>query len=90
MAEVVEFHSVDELLKDSEVINYNNEGSRQFKYELGDKQTKAKLMKGARRSPFEAVKNTGSVNLIFNLGSWNNVVLPSITYWDKNKENKKC
>ena len=89
MAEKVSFDSIDEFVKESEVTTFN-ENRRQFEYELNDKNIKSKLLKGAKRCQFEMVKNSGSINLIFNLGSWSKVVLPSIRYWDMNKNEKTC
>ena len=74
MAIAIECLSVADLVKDSEVINYS-EKKRTFDYDLNEKAAKAKLLKGARRISFE----------VFNLGSWNKVVLPSFRYWDVNK-----
>ena len=74
---------------DSEVTQYK-EDNRQFKYNLNDTKAKSKLLKGAKRIPFELVKNNGSLNLLFNVGSWNHVVLPSIRYWNEIKGDKTC
>ena len=73
----------------SEVLDIGD-SQRSFEYTLEDKQIKSKLLKGAKRQAFDIVKNKGSVNLIFNLGSWQAVVLPSIRYWNLVKENKTC
>ena len=43
-------------------------------------------MRGAKRSLFEIVKKPSSSNLDFSLGAWNYVVLPTIGYWCKVKE----
>ena len=80
MAKAIEFTSIDEFVKDSEVINYSDK-KRKFEYDLNEKSAKSKLIKGAKRGPFEMVKKTASSNMLFNLGSWNKVVSPSIRYW---------
>ena len=90
MALAIEFDSVEDVVKDSEEVMSYKEKQRIFDYDIKDKNIKSKLLKGAKRGPFEMVKNTGSVNLVFNLGSWNNVVLPSIGYWNLNKGDKTC
>ena len=89
MVEKVDFRSIDELVEVTEVTTFKG-NVRKFEYELNDKSIKAKLVKGAKRCPFEIVRNTSSVNLVFNLGAWSLVVLPSIGYWDKNKQEKTC
>ena len=38
---------------------------KQFEYELNVKSTKQKLIKGAKRNPFEIVENLNSSNLVF-------------------------
>ena len=68
MSKPIEFLSIDEVVKESEVIAYC-EKKRTFEYNLNEKAAKAKLLKGAKRIPFEIVKNIGSSNLLFNLGS---------------------
>ena len=83
MAKSIEFDSVEDLVKDSEAVYLGSR--RKFEYDLNDKNSKSKLLKGAKRPPFEIVKKNGSSNLIFNLGSWSKVVLPSIGYWNMNK-----
>ena len=80
MAKSVEFNCVEDLVNHSEKVSQVVEQERSFEYNLSDKNAKAKLLKGAKRIPFELVKKTSSINLVFNLGSWNNVVLPSINY----------
>ena len=89
MSNSIEFSSVEELVKDSEVVDYSEKG-RSFKYELNEKAAKSKLVKGARMLPFEIVKNVGSSNLVFNLGAWEKVVKPSVKYWSQNIGDKTC
>ena len=85
---LMELNGVDAIVRDSETqINLEK---RQFDYKMNDKNAKAKLLKAARRKPFEVVRNTGSTNLIFNVGSWNNIVLPSIRYWNTVKGEQTC
>ena len=85
----LDFKSVQELIKDSEVV-IPNEKKRSFEYNLNDKAAKSKLLKGAKRKPFEIKENTASCNLVFSIGTWHNVVLPSIKYWDSIKGEKTC
>ena len=85
----VELKCIDDVVMDSE-INDLGEVQRSFAYNLKDKQVKSKLLKGAKRCPFDTVRNNGSVNLVFNLGSWQAVVLPSLRYWNLNMVNKPC
>ena len=89
MSKPIEFESIDELVKDSEVINYS-EKKRKFQYDLNEKATRAKLVKEAKRPPFEIVKKTASSNLIFSLAAWEIVVLSSIKYWDSIQGDKTC
>ena len=51
---------------------------------------KSKLMKGAKKIPFQVDENSTSSNLIFSTGSWHNVVLPSIKYWKEIKSDQEC
>ena len=85
---LIEFNGIDAVVKDSET--QTNLVRRQFDYKLNDKNAKSKLLKAAKRIPFEIVKNTGSMNLVFNVGSWNNIVLPSIRYWNQVKGEQTC
>jgi hypothetical protein len=85
----IEFECLDDIVKDSEVACPSDE-ERIFKYNLDDKNAKAKLLKGAKRIPFELVKKSVSWNLLFNIGSWNNIVLPSIRYFNEVKGDKTC
>ena len=55
-------------------------GERRFEYDLDDKATKAKLVKGSKRAPFLVEENSTSSNLIFSTGSWFHIALPSVRY----------
>ena len=66
------------------------QGDRQFIYELSDKATKAKLIKGAKRIPFQLEENSLSSNLVFSVGAWHNSVLPSIKYWNEIRSDQTC
>ena len=81
--------SLKDLVKHSEIVNPNVD-RRTHKYKLNDKATKAKIVKGAKRCPFEVVNSLSSSNLDFSLGAWNYVVLPSVRYWDQVKEKTSC
>ena len=85
----IEYQNVIDFVKDSEVSLYD-EKERKFDYDLNDKSAKAKLLKGAKRGPFEVIKKSCSSNLVFNVGSWNKIVLQSISYWDQVKGDKSC
>ena len=61
-----------------------------FDYNLKDKVAKSKFVKGAKRVPLEIVDNTSSSNLVFSLGAWNNIVLPSVEYWSTLKGDESC
>ena len=89
MANAIEVISIEKLVQESELIE--SVGSiRQFEFKLDEKAAKGKLMKGAKRIPFEVIKNSSSSNLDFSLGAWNNIVQPSISYWREAKGNKTC
>ena len=81
--------SVKEHVEESETAAYKD-GNRQFDYKLDDKSIKTKMVKSAKRIPFEVVEHTSSANLVFSLGSWYNVVLPTVRYWSEVKGNKTC
>ena len=89
MAITMEYTSVDTFVRDSEIVE-RRKIPRKFEYALDEKAAKGKLIKGAKRSPFEVVVNSSSSNLIFSPGSWNSVVLPALGYWDEVKGNKTC
>ena len=84
MAKAIEKPSLECIVRDSELVKAND-NERAFNYEINEKAAKNKLIKGAKRSVFEIVKNSSSSNLLFNLGSWHIVVLPSIRYWNNMK-----
>ena len=88
MAKALEFNDVNDIVKDSEVNQVVE--NRQFEYKMNDKNAKNKLLKAAKRTSFEIVRNTSSINLVFNIGSWNHIVLPSICYWNKLKGDQTC
>ena len=93
MVKAIEFNCVEDIVNDSEVAAAAippEEKSRTFEYNLSDKNAKAKLLKGAKRIPFELVRKSSSINIVFNIGSWNNVVLPSINYWNQIIGEKTC
>ena len=79
-----ELKSIDHLLKETEIVR-RGEKARVFNYKLDDKAAKGKLVKGARRIPFEVAANSTSSNLVFNLGAWNHVVQPSLRYFNTAK-----
>ena len=87
MANCIEFKDVDSVVKDSEIVEYNDI-KRNFKYKLNDKLAKAKMMKGAKRVPYDVEYNSSSCNFMFNLGSWVHVVLPTLVYWRNMKAEK--
>ena len=89
MAKAIELTSVDHLVKDSELA-VKGDAIRKFEYKLNDNAAKGKLIKGGKRAPFGIVENSSSCNLIFNLGSWNNIVLPFLKYWNELKGTKTC
>ena len=89
MSYSIEYNSVEEVVKNSEIA-LNGEKQRFFQYELNQKQAKAKLIKGAKRIPFEIENKSCSTNLIFNVGSWNYSVLPTIQYWKQRKGEDTC
>ena len=89
MAKAIEMNTIEDFIKESEVVKYD-EDCRTFQYKLNDKSAKQKLIKGAKRIPFEIVDKSLSSNLVFSIGAWNNVVLPSVRYWDTVKLRKSC
>ena len=86
---MLELTSVSKVVTDSEGLECRD-SSRKFSYKLNEKTAKSKMIKGAKRLPFEIEENSSSMNLIFNLGAWSEVVLPSLMYWNNAKENKTC
>ena len=90
MAKAIEMtSSIEDMIKDSEVIICIDK-RRTFKYELNDKAAKAKLIKGAKRIPFEIVEKSASSNLIFSIGAWDRIVNPSVHYCEQVQGNKSC
>ena len=89
MVKAIEMPSIEDIVKESEVMSYS-ENKRTFKYELNAKSATAKLIKGAKRIPFEVIEKASSSNLVFSTGAWNHVVQPSVGYFDKVKGDKKC
>ena len=85
----LESESLKDLLINSDIVSPDVD-RRTHKYKLNDKATKAKILKGAKRCPFEVVNSLSSCNLDFSLGAWNYVVLPSVRYWDQVKEKTSC
>ena len=85
----LESEVITDLVKDSE-LEPQGEESRTFVYNMSDKAAKNKLIKGAKRPPFEMVENTASYTLMFSIGAWNHVVLPSIKYWNQVKGTRSC
>ena len=66
------------------------EGERIFEYELSEKATKSKLIKGAKREPVLLEENSTSSNIRFSVGAWINVVLLSVRYWSEVKGDQTC
>ena len=89
MLKAKELYTLDDVVKDSERLVYK-EDEREFNYRLNEKSLKTKLLKGAKRPPFVVVKNNGSYNLDFNVGSWRAVVQPSLQYWGNSKVGQTC
>ena len=86
----IKYESLNELVKKSDIVQPDVD-NRVHKYKLNDKAAKAKLVQGAKRSPFDVVKSSSSSNLDFSLGAWNFVVLPTIKYWHQVcEEDKTC
>ena len=86
MAKAIEMSSIDICVK-SEMMKCS-EKIRTFEYKLSDKSSKSKLIKGAKREPFVVVEKSVSTNLIFSVGAWDRVVLPSVRYWEQVQETK--
>ena len=82
--------SLSDLVSNSGSVEPDVDTNRVHSYKLNDKAVKGKLTKGAKREPFEVIKNTGSSNLDFSLGAWNYVVLPTVRYWNNVKDDKTC
>jgi hypothetical protein len=78
----IDMNCIEDIVNDSEVMK-SSENRRTFEYNLNDKAAKGKLLKGAKRDSLEVVKNQTSTNLVFNVGAWNHLVLPSIKYWNQ-------
>ena len=80
--------TIDEHIKQSEPFILK--GERTFKYDLDDKATKAKLVKGSKRAPFLAEENSSLSTLIFSSGSWIYTVRPSVGYWNEIQGDQTC
>ena len=90
MASAIEMTCIEDFVKGCDLVKYR-EKEREFEYKLNDKAAKAKLIKGAKRIPFEVVANSLSTNLVFSLGAWNKIVMPFVLFLSQAKEgNKNC
>ena len=84
-----ELTTIEDYVKSSE--SFKPSGlSRNFDYELREKAVKSKLVKSAKRMPIQVEINKSSSNLVFSPGSWQNVVMPALKYWQEIKGDKKC
>ena len=72
------------------IVNWFNLVKRSFEYNLNDKSAKAKIIKGAKRPPFQIVSKDLSSNLEFSIGAWNQVVQPAVKYCNTIKGDKTC
>ena len=81
--------TIEEHIKNSEVY-VSKDNIVSFNYELRDKTAKAKILKAARRIPFEIEENSTSSNLVFSAGAWYHVVLPAVKYFSVVKEDNSC
>lgn len=79
--------SYDDIVQETELAHVNSydNAERTFQYAANDKQTKSKLVKGAKKDPFEIDENSSSININFNLGSWTCIVIPVVKYWESIK-----
>ena len=84
-----EIVTIEEHVEKSDTFK-NLNGSRIFGYEMNNKLTKAKLIKGAKRKPIELEKNKTSSNMIYSVGAWHKTVLPTINYWRELKDDLTC
>ena len=89
MMQLDKYSNIKQIVNQTEVMK-SSDTPRQFVYNLNDKATKAKLIKGAKRNFFEVKENSSSCNLIFNLGAWANIVNPSIKYWEEVQGSSLC
>ena len=85
----IELNSIEKVVVESENLKIS-EDRRRFLYNLNDKIAKAKLLKGAKREAFEIENNQSSWNFVFNIGSWNYLVQPTVQYGGNVKANKTC
>ena len=85
----LEMKCVKDLVADSEVAS-PVVSKRSFEYNLNDKSAKTKLLKSAKRKPFEIVEHSTSSTLVFSPGAWNQVVQPSVKYWKSIQGDKTC
>ena len=80
-------YEIDDFVKECDTGVKN---LREFNYNLNDKNVKSKLLKGTKRQPFQVEEKSACINLIFNVGSWLTVVLPTIKYLSKVLGEKTC
>ena len=55
--------SLKDLVKNSDVVKPDMDDNRVHRYILNDKATKEKLVKGAKRDPFDFIKNSRRMEL---------------------------
>ena len=61
--------------------------ARHFNYELSDKKAKSNLLKCAAREAFEIVERTKCTMLTFSLGSYLEMVMPTVVNWKNSEQN---
>ena len=81
--------TMEDHIKNSDIFK-NSDNARVFKYELNEKATKSKLIKGAKKNPFEVEENSTTSNLVFSLGAWYTAVLPAVSYWKEVMGDQTC
>ena len=56
---------------------------------MDDKATKAKLLKGAKRKPFDVVPKKTCINMEYSDGAFQNTVKPSLNIWKNCKKDNE-
>ena len=78
-----EYHLVSHMKSSQHIIKTSL--NRKFEYNLNEKSTKAKLLKGALKSPFSKEFKSTCAVLNFSDGSYFFSVLPAIEVWKEMK-----
>ena len=71
------------ISQDNHQLNINEDHDRLFSYKLDEKTIRNKLLKGAKRIPFDIVEKTLCSIIMFSDGAFQNIVKPLLNTLSK-------